>query len=294
MQLEHPDDGEHQIDERATGRMSEALRRPRPFLFGEPGRSLYGMLHPAVGGQAGKPSVLLCNPFGQEAITAHRTFRVLADRMARAGHSALRFDYYGTGESGGEDTDVTLAGMCDDVETASRQLAEETGQAPICWIGLGLGAMLAWMVAARATRPPARLLLWDPVFDGPAYLETLRQQHAEACIKSLSLPSARVRPAGGVMEALGFALSPELQNDIAAMTPERLPPLPDQLDTIIVAPSATEAAGSATSRRGLSSHKFRPIELTHEMSWMNETIHDGTVVPAAALIRLAGLVGEVP
>lgn len=277
--------------DKAKAVTSEVLQRPRPFLFGGPERSLFGMLHPAIGDQNARPAVLLCNPLGQESITAHRTFRVFADRLARAGHTTLRFDYYGTGDSGGDDIDVRLSGLCDDVETASRQLELETGQASICLVGLGLGAMVAWLVAARAKRPPARLVLWDPVFDGPAYLEILRKRHAEALVQSLCLPSALVRPAEGVMEALGFALTAQFQADISAVTPERLPSLPDKVAAFVVAP-AMEMSESGSVLLPQNAHEFHSIELTHNMDWMNEAIDNGTVVPGAALIRLVDLLRD--
>ena len=51
-------------------------------------------------------AVLICNPFGQEAIRAQRSLRVVAERLSRQGVPSLRFDYFGTGDSPGEDGSV--------------------------------------------------------------------------------------------------------------------------------------------------------------------------------------------
>ncbi|MBK7659827.1 MAG: hypothetical protein IPJ28_12035 [Betaproteobacteria bacterium] len=71
-----------------------------PLRLGEPPRQLFAMLQPAGGAAPRQHGVLLCNPFGQEAIRAHRLVRVLGDRLAAAGFAVMRFDYYGTGDSG--------------------------------------------------------------------------------------------------------------------------------------------------------------------------------------------------
>jgi hypothetical protein len=53
-------------------------------------------------------AVLLCNPFGQEAIRCHRAFRLLSARLASSGIPSLRFDYFGTGDSPGNDGEGDL------------------------------------------------------------------------------------------------------------------------------------------------------------------------------------------
>src|ERR1700755_3241688 len=69
-----------------------------PVLIPASGGSLNGWLHTPV--EAGDVALLICNPFGYEALCAHRALRVLAERAALAGAHVLRFDYRGTGDSG--------------------------------------------------------------------------------------------------------------------------------------------------------------------------------------------------
>ena len=149
-----------------------------PFYFGAHGRRLFGVFH--SGRRLGATAVLMCNPFGEEAIRAHRFQRVLADRLARAGLDVLRFDYFGTGDSAGDDAEGDLSGWTADVLTAHDELVQRSASARTVWIAGRLGAAVAASASAHAPRAPDRLIVWDPVFDGRAYLNELADLHARA------------------------------------------------------------------------------------------------------------------
>ena len=114
-----------------------------PFFFGTAERRLFGIYEPAAVGTAGKRAAILCYPWGAEYLHAHRTLRQLALKLSSAGFHTLRFDFYGTGDSGGEPTDVDLAGWEADLETAIEELTEITGLSKVTLIGLRLGAVVA-------------------------------------------------------------------------------------------------------------------------------------------------------
>jgi pimeloyl-ACP methyl ester carboxylesterase len=151
-------------------------------------------------------AVLLCNPLGQEALRCHRAFRLLADKLATIGVPSLRFDYFATGDSPGDDGEGDLARWHRDVLLAHEALALRSGAARIVWIGLRLGACVAMTAAALAPTPPARVILWDPVLDGRRYLEELRAHHA-----------FWTRRRGVQSEALGFLLPEHLREQVAAI-----------------------------------------------------------------------------
>src|SRR5207245_1595647 len=72
--------------------------------------------------------LVLCNPFGYEAICAHRTLRHFAEAAADAGIPALRFDYDGTGDSVGEDLEPDrLSAWIASVHRAAETLRREAG-----------------------------------------------------------------------------------------------------------------------------------------------------------------------
>jgi uncharacterized protein len=94
-----------------------------PLRFGSPQRELFGMLHRPERGTTGT-GVLVCNPFGQEAVRSHRLFRVMAERLARSGRSVMRFDYFGTGDSAGDEDDADLDAWQHDILRAHAELVE--------------------------------------------------------------------------------------------------------------------------------------------------------------------------
>src|SRR6187402_2642822 len=71
----------------------------KPVTFDE----CFGWLHEGVPSAA--RGVVLCQPFGREAMWVHKGWRVLAENLAAAGSPTLRFDYAGTGDSAGESED---------------------------------------------------------------------------------------------------------------------------------------------------------------------------------------------
>lgn len=150
-----------------------------PFHFGNDDRSLFGILTPRPAGKPPRRGVVLCNAFGREAIRAHRVLRVLADRLSRAGCDVLRFDYYGTGDSAGDDNAVDLDGFGADLLSAHQELIRRTGVSQVGWLGMRLGALVAQRTAFAQTAPLADLTLWDPIFDGRDYLDLLRRRHLE-------------------------------------------------------------------------------------------------------------------
>ena len=72
----------------------------RATWFGPEEGPLFGWLHWPDDGTA-RAGVVVCPPSGYEAVCAHRTLRVVAERLAERGFAVLRFDYDGTGDSAG-------------------------------------------------------------------------------------------------------------------------------------------------------------------------------------------------
>lgn len=142
----------------------------KPLFFGEAERRLYGVYHPPAKG--GRHAVLLCYPGMQEYNAAHWMFRRLATTLAREGHHVLRFDYFGTGDSDGESDVATPESAVADVHAAARELRDLSRAGEVSLVGLRLGAACAALASASgvATR---RLLLWEPVIDGAAYVREL-------------------------------------------------------------------------------------------------------------------------
>ena len=145
----------------------------RPFWFGAPEAPLFGWYHPPAG-QGRDLAVVICPPFGYEAICAHRGLRALALALAAAGLPVVRFDYHGTGDSAGDDrqpdrVQAWLASIAAAVDEAKRR----SGRESVALVGLRLGALLA-AVAVGARADVRALALWAPVASGKAFLREMK------------------------------------------------------------------------------------------------------------------------
>lgn len=180
----------------------------KPFFFGDSARPLFGLHHPPSGGTPRRWGVVICNPFGQEYLRAHRSLRELANRLAAEGFHVLRFDYYGCGDSSGDSEDVSLDQWLLDISAAIAEVKEASASQRFVLLGLRLGATLSAQLASQRG-DVERLVLWDPILDGAAYLQELRVAHG-AWLREHA--QRRNGPGEGapLLEALGFPLPPSL------------------------------------------------------------------------------------
>ena len=86
------------------------------IYFGAVGRPLLGFYHPPKDGSWRGVGVVLVPPIGTDRTRSDRAYRHLAERLSRAGFACLRFDLFGTGDSGGDEfAPGLLASWLDDV-----------------------------------------------------------------------------------------------------------------------------------------------------------------------------------
>ncbi len=123
----------------------------------------------------------MSHPFAEEKLWSHRVFISMARALAERGHTVLRFDYMGAGDSSGTTPETSLQTHLQDLRAAIAELTRRVPQLHrIGLIGLRLGASFAALAAEAAAGDeqlePVRhapLILWDPVMDGEAYFQEL-------------------------------------------------------------------------------------------------------------------------
>jgi dienelactone hydrolase len=158
--------------------------RRRPVRFG-PSQRVFGILtEPIDEGvatfAARRPPVLLVTGGAVPRTSRNRMYIVLATRLAEMGHTVLRMDVSGIGESpaasGVLPNDPYAAGVLDDVGCAMRALLAHSSGESISLLGLCSGAYATFQTALADSRVRAAVLLNPEVFhlrDGsPSFSDT--------------------------------------------------------------------------------------------------------------------------
>lgn len=181
-----------------------------PLYFPSGDQHLFGWLHGAAGADPPEWGVVICKPFGYEALCAHRSIRAFADGAAALGLPTLLFDYLGSGDSPDIDPTADQVELWRrDVVAAVAELRRRTGVARVCLLGFRLGALLA-VLAAEQCQVEA-LAFVAPVLSGRKYLREARTAllaaQAAAAAQSSAAETPAVEAAAG-MEVSGYWLSP--------------------------------------------------------------------------------------
>ena len=170
------------------------------LYFGPVEQQLFGWLHRPEPHKTTDLGLILCNPFGYEAICSHRSVRAFAEAAAAMGVSSLRFDYRGTGDSAEIDPSADqIALWTNDVLAAISELRAQTGVERVCLLGFRVGALLA-ALAARERNEVLGLMAIAPVVSGRRYVKELRTTRLAALLGS-ETPQAPKSPADGRLAA---------------------------------------------------------------------------------------------
>jgi uncharacterized protein len=250
-----------------------------PFYFGSVDRQLFGIYDPATSGSGWTHAIIFCHPWGSEYLHSHRTMRQLSAMLARAGFHALRFDYFGTGDSAGEITEATLKGWEADIGLAIDEIKDMTRATHVALVGLRLGAALAAQVAAKRLGNTDALVLWNPVLSGEEYVSEL--------LSSLppSVPTAHWQSDGFDFEVQGFLLTTKMRREILAIDLlSLLPVIP--VKTLIVTTAPRPSHGALSAGQSQIVHSSTMVEnLPDSSPWIEDPTRVGAL-PIAVMKRI--------
>jgi alpha-beta hydrolase superfamily lysophospholipase len=266
--------------------------RAEPLYFGPEARPLFGCLHRAPA--PARLGLVICNPFGYEAICSYRVLRHFAEATAAAGVPTLRFDYDGTGNSAGHDREPErLASWVASVGHAIESLRAQSGVDRVALLGVRLGALIAALAASRRGDVDS-LVAIAPVIAGKAHVRELRALQMSLVL--MPTPPGVVDEEG-VQQALGFPLTAATKAELSATDLARLERAPapavlllerDDLPADEAWPQHLAALGVGVDRRRLPG--YVEMVLGAESSKVPAEMVRATTEWLGA--RAAGLAGE--
>lgn len=188
------------------------------FFFGSADRQLFGAYHASQTSVPERGAAVLCPPWGPEYIASHRVLRRLATMLSERGYHVLRFDYFGTGDSGGSREDGDMDTWYADAAAAVDELRDMSGIATVTVFGIRLGAAIAWRLAVGRGDVDA-VVMWDPVLDGTRYIETLvgAQHEIDRWWLSRRQPRHASNLSADAIDLLGFPLTQAMRQSVAVI-----------------------------------------------------------------------------
>lgn len=250
------------------------------FHFGAAADPLFGVHHRPTPDTAPRlAGVVLCPPRGHEYIVAHMALRRWARMLSEAGFHVLRFDYFGTGDSAGGCLEGHPNRWRADIDRAIGELRLRSGVAEVILAGARLGAALAAATGA-ARRDIRRMILWDPVVSGRAYLDELDLRH-RAMLRRAHVDPDGVEPEDGSEEYLGFAMSRRCVSELARLDLVALDARPADEILIVRSEQTTEVAALADRLGALGAGVSQRRAGTPDMwTWIEDA---GRLVPRETL-----------
>jgi exosortase A-associated hydrolase 2 len=146
-----------------------AAPRAEPFFMNAEVGKRFCIYHSANPNTAYRGSFVYVHPFGEEMNRSRRMAALQSRAFAQAGFGVLQMDLYGCGDSSGEFGDARWQIWKEDLEIACAWLSH-CMPGPVGLWGLRLGALLALDFAIEARRSLDKILLWQPVINGEAFL----------------------------------------------------------------------------------------------------------------------------
>jgi pimeloyl-ACP methyl ester carboxylesterase len=183
----------------------------------------------------------------------------------------MRYDYYGCGDSAGDDRDGSVSQWRQDLAMAVTELKDMASLRKVSLVGLRFGAALAATCAAERDDLD-RLVLWDPIFDGSAY------------VRELTAGRAGAGP-DGTVQVHGFPLTEAVREGMCAVTPavfrRLLPP------TLIVSTVAADTYGPLQRALREGGTDVVPAFCPGPRAWVADAAFASAGMPVAALDRIA-------
>lgn len=163
---------------------------------------------------------------------------------------------------------MTLEGAVADTLAAVDELCALAEVRRVTVVGLRLGAAIAHR-AASTSRAVDRLVMWDPVADGAAYL------------RELGAPAGAAHNAAAVG---GFPMSARLRAEIDALRPDAFDPVPARV--LVVSSDGAEKHGRLAARVGTADRPASVESRPGPTAWADQAALGVGAIPTEALAHI--------
>ncbi len=199
--------------------MNTAFSRQIPFFLETSPGKRFCIFYPPQG--TCKGAVLYVPPFAEEMNKSRRMAALQARTLTGIGFAVLQIDLYGCGDSSGDFREARWEIWKNDLAVAVEWLKLRC-DLPVSLWALRLGALLLLDFAHDTKTPIQRIVLWQPVHSGEAYVtQFLRLRLASAIIAGKAktgLQHLRNELASrGTLEVGGYEIAHELVDAVSRL-----------------------------------------------------------------------------
>jgi len=223
-----------------------------PIVFGKEGHKLFGVLHTPENISKG-PGAILFHGFTGNKIESHRLFVKIARRLVPIGATVLRFDFYGSGDSDGDFSEMTFSGEMEDASVALDFLRGQKNVDPrrIGIIGLSMGGGITACVAGRKPDDIKTAVLLSAVADFSLLLERVNAEMPKELEEKIKLE--------GFLDYYGWPLGIKFIEELPKIRP--IDEIKKFKNTVlIVHGTKDEAVPIEAAYRYYDTLKDRPVE----------------------------------
>jgi alpha-beta hydrolase superfamily lysophospholipase len=191
----------------------------------------------------------------------------LAEILARSGFDVLRFDYHGTGDSAGTDSDPDrVPAWLESIACAVREVRRLANVERVSLVGVRLGATLAACAGARMGGIES-LVMWAPCATGKSFVREMRAADASRGVDMETVHD-------GSLEALGQRFTAQTLHDLQALDAQHLKRAParrvlvigrDDMPARSPLPAAYRGLGVDASFEVLSGYRSMMVEPHHSV-----------------------------
>ncbi|HEY0057995.1 MAG TPA: alpha/beta hydrolase [Flavisolibacter sp.] len=249
------------------------------FHIGEGQRKLASIFYQGEERKERSTGVIISNPLGHEYTRLHRTLSVLARELSQQGFHTFRYDYFGTGDSYGDETEMNVESSGADLRQVANELKEGFGIESLCLIGVRYGTVLS-MMAAEEIKPDA-LVLWNPIFSGKEHIEEIAADEKTFYEGSFALPKK-----SGEHEYFGCRYSRQLIDSLNAFDIKGMKPPPSK-NILVVADAEILQKQDMASLSFFSRGQLSVIENSVSRFWLKQKgDQDKSLVPLNEIRRI--------